>query len=151
MLHDRPRLLVIDEEPARRLEIVAWLAAHYDAWPLPEGEDPLRSARTGRPDMALIVLGRQPDRALRLSRALRTDTRPVPRVGVLEGGGRPKGAFVAMELWMADGWLGLPTDEPTLVGFVGELWRGERPNQPTTAAPHPVRSLLRRLRGKGVS
>jgi DNA-binding response OmpR family regulator len=149
MLRDRPRLLVIDDDPARRIAFTSVLGAAFDAWPLPADEDPLKVARTSRPDLALVVYGgRRTDGALRLIRTLRTDTRPIPRVAAVEDGARPRGAFVARELWMADGWLGLPNEDDVLLAFAEAVWRGERPAIPAKREPGAIRRLLRRFRSE---
>ena len=57
MLRDRPRLLVIDDDPARRIAFTATLGASFDAWATPDGEDPIRAARAQRPDLAVVVDG----------------------------------------------------------------------------------------------
>lgn len=147
MLRDRPRLLVVDEDPARRIELTATLSGTFDAWALPAEEDPLRTARNQRPDLVVVVFGgRRGEDGLRLIRALRTDTRPIQRVAAIEVGARPRGAFVAMELWMADGWLALPNPPEAVEAFVGAVWRGERPKIPATNTPGKVRRLLKRFR-----
>lgn len=139
----RPRLLVIDDDPARRLESTSILAQPFDAFPVAHEEDPLRAARTRRPDIALVTLSRRDTEAgLRLVRTLRTDPRPVPRVGVLEPPPYARGPWVAMELWMADGWMGVPVDAAALLEFTEALWRGERP---VRRPPPPSRGLVGRL------
>lgn len=150
MLSGRPRLLVIDDHPARRLESTATLAPLFDAFPLAHDEDPLRAARTRRPDIALVTLARRDAEAgLRLVRTLRTDPRPVPRVGVLEHPPYARGPWVAMELWMADGWLGLPADAAALRAFTEALWRGDRPvRRPPAPERGALGRLLDRLRGR---
>lgn len=147
MLRDRPRLLVVDEDPARRFELTATLSARFDAWALPAEEDPLRTARNQRPDVVVVVYGgRRTDDGLRLIRALRTDTRPIERVAAIEVGARPRGGFVAMELWMADGWLALPNPPEAVEAFVGAVWRGERPKVSAVSEPGAVRRLIQRFR-----
>lgn len=150
MLRDRPRLLVIDDDPTRRIAFTAALGESFDAWALPEGEDPLRTTRAQRPDFALVVYGgRRTDPALRLIRTLRTDTRPITRVAAVEDASRPRGGFVAMELWMADGWLGLPNPPEAVCRFAEAVWRGERPKVPADTPPGPLRRLLKKVRGDG--
>lgn len=147
MLRDRPRLLVVDEDPARRIELTATLSGSFDAWALPAGEDALRTARNQRPDVVVVVYGgRRTEEGLRLIRALRTDTRPIDRVAAVEFGGRPRGAFVAMELWMADGWLALPNPAAATEAFVSAVWRGERPRVPAVGEKGAIRKLLQRFR-----
>lgn len=150
MLAARPRLLIIDDDVARRLEYTSALAGRFDAWPLADGEDPLRAARVRRPDLALVALSRRDVEAgLRLVRTLRTDTRPVPRVGVLEAGPRPRGAFVCMELWMADGWLGLPATGAEVVEFALAVHQGERPVRTgATEGGGRLARLVSRVRGR---
>lgn len=150
MLSGRPKLLVIDDDPTRRLQSTATLAQLFDAFPLAHDEDPLRAARTRRPDIALVTLSRRDSEAgLRLVRTLRTDPRPVPRVGVLEHPPHPRGPWVAMELWMADGWLGLPANPAGLREFTEALWRGERPvRRPPAAERGALGRLVDRLRGR---
>lgn len=147
MLRDRPRLLVIDDDPGRRIALVSTLGASFDAWPLADGDEPLRAARLQRPDVAVVVYGgRRTEAALRLIRTLRSDTRPVPHVAALEFGGRPRGAFVAMELWLADGWLELPAPPEEILEFVEATVRGERPRRPGRRGPGTLGKILNRLR-----
>jgi DNA-binding response OmpR family regulator len=145
----RPRLLLVDDDHARRLEFTSALSARWDVQPVGLDDDPLRLARSLRPPVVLLALEKaRSEQVLRLCRTLRTDLRPIERVGIYEGGARRRGAWIAMELWMADGYLGLPTDGATLAGWVDAVVRGDRPNQAPTrdegGAMGRLRSLLRR-------
>lgn len=149
MTAPRPRLLLVDDDTARRLEFTAALSAGWDVHPAGLDDDPLRLARGLRPGVVLLALEKaRSEQVLRLCRTLRTDLRPIERVGIYEGGSRRRGSWIAMELWMADGYLGLPTDPATLSAWVDALVRGERPNQGPSreegGALGRLRSLLRR-------
>ena len=148
MTAPRPRLLLIDDDTPRRLELTSILSARCDVQPAGYADDPLRLARTGRPEIVLFVTrGRAPEATLRLCRSLRTDVRPIRAVALAEAGPRPRGAFVAMELWMATGYLGLPAGPEQLLPFIEALLRGERPQvAPLTEPPGALRTLWRRLR-----
>lgn len=140
----RPRLLLVDDDIARRLELTGWLAARWDVRPATLDDDPVRLARQLRPEGALLAMDRKvSDRVLRVCRTLRTDVRAVPFVGLYEGGSRRRGAWIAMELWMASGYLGLPSDEPGVTGWVEAMARGERPS----VVPARAEGALDRLRG----
>lgn len=140
----RPRLLLVDDDIARRLELTGWLAGRWDVRPATLDEDPVRLARQLRPEGALLAMDRKvSERVLRVCRTLRTDVRAVPFVGIYEAGSRRRGAWIAMELWMASGYLGLPSDEAGVSGWVDAMARGERPS----VVPERAEGALDRLRG----
>lgn len=139
--------MLVEPEVARRLEAVAALASRFDVIPVGEGEDPLRVARARRPDLAvLFVRARRADATLRLCRTLRTDVRPIARVGIVDRTGDPSPAAQAMGHWMADGYLAGAVPVADLVAFVDAVWRGERPVRLEAPAPGPLGRLLARLR-----
>lgn len=111
-----------------------------------EGQDPLRSARAAHPDLGLVfVKGRQPDAALRLARALRTDVRAVPRVGVVDTRRRPHPAASVLDTWLADGFYAGPLDAEALVSFAEAVWRGDRPVVERPPAEGGIARLIRRI------
>jgi DNA-binding response OmpR family regulator len=145
----RLRLLLVDEVPARRLAAAAALSAHFDVLPLPDGEDPVRSARTLTPDLAIISLHpRKRTATLRLVRILRTDVRPVGRVGVVDRGAERASPAEVTGQWLADGYFGGDPNPAELTAFALAIARGERP---VTELEPPLEStarrILRRLRG----
>lgn len=145
----RPRLLLLEHEVARRLEAVAALAAAWDVVPVAEGEDPLRVARTRRPDVAILsVHPRRPDVVFRLCRTLRTDVRPVPRVAIVDRTGAPRDPTQVLDLWLADGYLAGPTDVARFVEFVDAVARGDRPVVAPDAPHGALTRLLRRLKAR---
>lgn len=145
----RPRLLLVDDDLTRRLEHTARLSATWDVQPVSHSDEPLRIARASRPDVIVLTAERkQTEAVLRLCRTLRTDVRPARRVGVIEATTRPRGAWIAMELWMADGWLGLPNDGEVVAAWVEALHRGERPNVPPRPAGGPLNRLKDLLRSR---
>jgi DNA-binding response OmpR family regulator len=142
----RLKVHLVDDEPARRLELTAALTTRWDVHPLSLADEPLKAARAERPDMVLLAMrSRSSDAVLRLCRTLRTDVRPIFRVGVYEEPARARGPWIAMELWMADGHLLLPTDAETFAAWAEAVWRGERPAQGAAAQGGGVGRLLRRL------
>lgn len=149
MIVPRPKLLLVDDDLPRRLQVTSDLGARWDVHPCTLDDDPLKLARAMRPSVVLLGMERRTsDRVLKLSRGLRTDLRPIDRVGIYEGGSRRRGPWIAMELWMADGWLGLPADAATFVRWVDALAAGEKPRFEPPAgeggALGRLRSLVRR-------
>lgn len=144
----RPRMLLVDDDVPRRLELTSIFSGRCEVQPAGYADDPVRLARTGRPDVVVLTTrGRAPETTLRMCRTLRSDVRPIRLVAIAEAGPRPRGAFVAMELWMASGYLGLPSEPERVATFIDALLRGERPQvAPASAAPGGLRSLWRRLR-----
>lgn len=145
----RLRLLLVDEVPARRLAAAAALSAHFDVLPLADGDDPVRSARALTPDLAIISLHpRKRSASLRLVRILRTDVRPVGRVGVVDRAAERVPADEVTGQWMADGYFGGEPSPAELTAFALAIARGEHPVTDQPAAPvSATRRLLRRLRG----
>ncbi len=124
----RPRVLIADDVPRQRLLTVAALAPHFEVFPLPEGDDPLREARARRPELVLLSLSRTaPDAVLRICRTLRTDIRPIERVAVYTAGRPLRSVEQVCEVWRADGYLAGDFDGADLVSFVEAVLRGERP------------------------
>lgn len=145
---DKPRLMLVEPDVARRLEAVSALASRFDVVPVAEGEDPLRVARTRRPDIAVLsVQARRPDVSFRLCRTLRTDLRPVGRVGIVDRTGRPRPPGQVLDLWLADGYLAGEPGADEVVAFVEAVWRGERPVRCEEPRLGPLARLLGRLRG----
>lgn len=142
----KPRLLLVDERAARRLSAVAALSARFEVVPVGDGEDPLRAARSHRPDLAIVVVARRkPEMSLRLCRMLRTDLRPVPCVGLVDPGPTPRPAAEVQLHWLADGYLAMACSPEELLAFGDALWRGERPCVEAPPAGR-VRRMLSRLR-----
>lgn len=143
----KTRLLIVDADVARRLRAVAALSERFDALPVPEGEDPLRIARTGRADMALLgITRRDPNEMARLSRMLRTDLRPVARIAVY--GTTSIAAEAAFDQWQIDAFAGEEMDAASLLHFVEAAWRGERVARGSPAPTGPLARLYRRIRGR---
>ncbi len=143
----RPRVLVVDDRPRDRLHVVAALAERFDVFPLPTGDDPLRTARARRPDLVLLSLGGGgADEALRVCRTLRTDVRPIDHVAVYVRGrpSRPPGPV--RDTWLADGYLAGDLDPPAIVAFVDAVLRGEHPVHHPVGTGSPLARLVGRLR-----
>lgn len=142
----RLRLLLVDDESARRLELTAALTAGWDVHPLSWADEPLKVARAERPDIVLLASKpKQSELTFRLCRTLKTDVRPVLRVAIYEEPSRARGPWIAMELWMADGHLLLPTEPAVFAAWVEAVWRGERPAQVAVGGGGGLGGLLRRL------
>lgn len=135
-------MLVVDDDPRRRLLVVAALASRFDVIPLPSGEDPLRAARARRPELVLFALTRaRSDETLRYVRTLRTDVRPIEHVGVYAEGAPPRPAPVVMETWRSGGYLAGDLDPTTLLGFAERVLSGDDP----VRVPDPPASRFGRL------
>ena len=144
-----PHVLVVDESPRVRLRAVAALAGPFEVEPLPTGEDALRVARARRPELVLFAIHRaNADDVLRMCRTLRTDVRPIERVGVYAVGRPPRPADVVMEAWRADGYLAGEWDGAALRAFVEAVLRGERPVRLPPADDGVLGRLVGRLRGR---
>ena len=145
----KPRLLLVDTEPAHRLKASVALGDSFDVHMAPDGEDSLRAARTLRPDLALIsVPARRSESSLRLCRTLKTDVRPVGAVGVYDRGAWPRPPGMVIGVWLADGYLTGACQAADLASFAQSLWRGERPIRLDRPPREPgrLRLLARRLR-----
>lgn len=141
----KPRVLVVDENPRRRLLVVAALAPRFDVHPLPAGEDPLRTARGRRPELVLFALDRaNADDTLRFCRTLRTDVRPIEHVAVYADGRPPRPAEVVTEAWRADGYLAGAFGGDEVLAFAEAVLRGERP----VRLPATSDGVLSRLRDR---
>lgn len=141
----KTRVLVVDGDVARRLRAVAALSAEFEAIPVADGEDPLRAARNGRAEMALVALPRRrPRSAAHLCRMLRTDLRPVRRIAIYGRGDVPPDE--ALDQWQADAFAAEDLDGDALLAFVRAAWRGERIARAGEPPPSgPLRRLLRRV------
>ncbi len=125
---EKKKLLIVDDDPRRRLVVVSVLSRRFDVFPLPGGEDPLRAARSRRPDLVLFALDkRNVDDVLRYCRTLRTDVRPIDRVAVYTTGRPVRTTEIVCDLWRADGHLAGVIDGARIDAFVDALMRGERP------------------------
>ncbi len=145
----RPRILVADDSPRLRLLVVAALSGRFDVFPLPPGEDPLRAARSRRPELVLFAMDRQnADEVLRACRTLRTDVRPIDRVAVYAAGRPPRPADVVTEAWRADGYLTGDIDADGVRSFVDAVLRGERPVRVPRARAGGLGRMVERLRGR---
>lgn len=123
-----PRLLLVEDDIARRLVVTAAFAPAFDVVPVANADDPIRAARAGRADLAIVVLSRRaPEVGLRLCRALHSDVRAMDRVGVVDPGRHPRPSAQVMDLWRADGYLGGEQDLEAWIEFAHAVWRGERP------------------------
>lgn len=140
-------MLVVDDYPRDRLRVVAALAGRFDVFPVPSGEDPLRAARTRRPDLVLLSLAHgAADTALRACRTLRTDVRPIGHVAVYARGRPPRAVEHVCETWRADGYLAGNFDGPALLAFAEAVLRGERPVQVPDVSVNPLARIIGRLR-----
>ncbi len=137
------RVLLIEADHTFRLRLVGMLSERFELVVPPAGEDPLRLARSSRPDIALIAAGeRARPQAIRLARVLKTDVRAVPRIGLYirpEQDGPSAAAFASTG---AEGFAA-NVDADAVVALLDALLRGERPLP--TPWPRPQRSLAARI------
>ncbi|MED5371509.1 MAG: hypothetical protein VX899_10875 [Myxococcota bacterium] len=78
-----PRLLLVVEDPKRRLTLITQLRARFDVLVSADKPPSVRRIREQRPELVLLSLGRRAAPGLRLCLSLKTDRRP-PRVVVLD-------------------------------------------------------------------
>lgn len=151
----RPRLLIVDQQPALRVRLVAALSADFELVVPAPGDDPLRLARSSRPDIVLLASGGGArGAALRLARVLKTDVRAVPRLGLYAVAGHDGPSEAAFTASLADGFCATADDPASVLRFAAALARGESPRPQPWPAPSggPWRRLLERwigARGRG--
>ena len=97
------RILVFDPVLRSRLQVVAGLASLHDVSVVAEGIEPIKAVRRVLADVLLCSLTPEPQIALGLLRAVRTDGGHVPSLGVYERAPHRVGPDAAPG---ADGWLG---------------------------------------------
>ncbi len=142
----RPRLLLVEDDPATRLIVTAALAGAFEVLAPAAGDDPVRIVRATNPALALVGVQRRPAEALRLTRALRTDLRPVS-VAVLDPRARAPMRADAAPQERVDGYYGVPLDAESLRAFVADVIAGRRPFLTPSPARGPMSRFLSRLRG----
>lgn len=147
----RPRLLLIEPDPAFRLGAIAALRDAFDVQVPDRPDDILRLARGQRPDVALFAAGdHQRREAVRLARVLKTDVRMVPALGLYTHPGQRGPSAAAVADVGADGFLHDVDAPGALLAFALALAHGEKP------IPHPwpegrhsgLRKLLTRIAGR---
>jgi DNA-binding NarL/FixJ family response regulator len=138
-------VLIADRDAKRRLVLLATLRGDYEVDVVPAASDPVRHARSARPDVVLLVVLRYKSAgALRCARSLKTATLP-PRVALLDPHGLVESPAAALLACGADGYLvgELPGVEGALGAFVGRVLAGAGPVE---GSP-PKRGLLSRFIG----
>jgi DNA-binding NarL/FixJ family response regulator len=146
-----PRLLLVDPDTAFRLRAIALLTGRFELSIPAHGDDPLRAARTDRPDIALLAAGdRSRAAAIRLARVLKTDVRAVPAIGLYTRPGEAGPSAAAFAATGAEGFLASTDDPAALLAFAEALARGERPAPAPWpgASAGPVRRLLGKMLGR---
>lgn len=140
------RVLIVEADHTFRLRLVALLSERFELLVPPTGEDPLRLARSARPDLALLASGdRARGPAVRLARVLKTDVRTVPSIGLYLRPGQHGPSAAAFASTGADGFAA-DVDADAVVALLDALVRGERPIP--VPWPPPPRSLLGKLLGR---
>ena len=144
--------MIVDGDAAMRLRLIAALSADYELVVPSPGDDPLRVARSSRPDLVLVAAGDGARAAaLRLCRVLKTDVRTVPAIGLYARHGEDFPSAAAATTALVDGFL-LHAGEPEpVLAFAGALARGDRafPSPWPDPAPSRLRRVLTRLLGPG--
>ncbi len=144
------RLMIVDSDAATRLRLIAALSADYELVVPAPGDDPLRMARSSRPDIVLVAAGGGARGvALRLCRVLKTDVRTVPAIGLYARRGEEFPSAAAAATAMVDGFCLHEGDAAALLSMARALGRGERP-LPTPwpdASTSSLRRVLNRLLG----
>ncbi len=141
----KPRVLVADFMNHRRLGLMAALQEHFAPEAPPPGANLLRHARSSQPDMVvLFVHPWRPDKALRQCRWLKTDLRPIHRVALVNLDGPPRSADRIMTGEGADGYWQGAGSNAELLGFLRQVWAGQRPQQVRASAMGLLTRLLRR-------
>ncbi|MBM4366920.1 MAG: hypothetical protein FJ102_11975 [Deltaproteobacteria bacterium] len=144
------RLMIVDSDAATRLRLISALSADYELVVPAPGDDPLRVARSSRPDVVLIASGGGArGLALRLCRVLKTDVRTVPAIGLYARRGEDFPSAAAAVTAIADGFCLHDGDAAPLLDFARALGRGEHPvpSPWPEAPPSPLRRALTRLLG----
>lgn len=135
----RPRLLLVEHQAHRRLALIDRLRDRFHPEAIPLGQDPLRTLRARRPEMVLLVVHPwMPNRAYRVCRWLKTDARPLDRVGIINLNGPARSGSSVLNRDHADGYYQGPEDLEALEAFARAIWQGRRP---VVEEPRPGRSL----------
>lgn len=142
----RSPLLLVEDDPATRLLATSALAGAYEVVSPSDGDDPVRVARAINPALALIGVPRRTSEALRLTRGLRTDLRPVP-VAVLDPRARAAMRADAPPQERVDGYYGVPLDAEALRAFVRDVLAGARPFLAASPQRGALSRFLSRVRG----
>jgi hypothetical protein len=139
-----PPVLVADHEIARRLAVIERLSSEFAPEAPPPGVELRRHARSLRPRIVLLfVHPLSPAEAYETCRWLKTDARPIERVGIVNVGGPPRQASAVLGVDLADGYFEGPMDLEALIDFTRGLDAGRKP---VHVASHPEGLLNRLLR-----
>jgi CheY-like chemotaxis protein len=122
---ERPRVLVVDDDPAIRLICTTWLSLDgYEVLEAANGQDALELAFTAEPDVVLLDLSMPVLDGFGLAAALRADERTseLPFV-VITGESSPRVTHRAYEMGAA-GFFTKPFDPGALAEFVRSVVDG---------------------------
>lgn len=137
------RVMLVEADHTFRLRLAGILSERFELLIPPAGEDPLRLARSSRPDVALLAAGeRARAQAIRLARVLKTDVRVVPRIGLYTRPGQDGPSAAAFASTGAEGFAAA-VDAEAVVTLLDAMLRGERPIP--TPWPPRQRSLAARI------
>lgn len=123
-----PRLLLIEEDPTWRLKLGAALCARFELATVPDGEDPVKAARSHRPEIALIAVHHsRPAASLRLCRILKTDYRPVQKIALYDDRPPVFRLHEVQNIGVVDGYTAPVGTVEEVVALAEAVWRGEHP------------------------
>jgi hypothetical protein len=143
-MSNRPAILVVDHDLARRFALIDGLRQDFESEALPEGSDLLRYVRSRQPAVVLLFVHPfHPSQAYRNCRWLKTDLHPIRYVGIVNAGGPPRDPTGVGDHDLADGYFEGPPDPEAILAFARDLWAGE---SPVHVSPRPLGVLNRLLR-----
>ncbi len=102
-----PLIVVVDDDPRGRLRAVSALHERYEVLVPEPGEELLRVVRRVRPAAVLLAMSRgRASVIFRLCRALKTDGRDPPAVGLIDRWNRLEDPSASLTSCLGDGYLG---------------------------------------------
>ena len=122
----RPRVIYSEPDDAFRMAAINALRDRFELITIASGLDPVRKAREEGPEMVLISVAGNPERALRACRLLKAELDP-PTVGVLNLQWARLTSGEVMEGSGADGYLLGRPDLGVFDEWVVGVYSGERP------------------------
>ncbi len=138
-----PRLLLLDHGIKRRLAMADALNDSFDPYILAAGQDVLRHARAERPHMILLVVHPyRPSRSYNLCRSLKTSTRPLELVALVNLYAPSRKAGAVMGRFLADAFYQGPDHYPILCSFVRRAWAEQHHVYVANRPGWQIRALL---------
>ncbi len=118
---DKPRVLMIDDDPDFQMIVRAWLADRYEHIALSGGEDLLEQLSGLEPDLVILDVQMPGPDGFRLCRRIRGDARFVDLPVVFLTGCKEDEAFIKNLDVCGTAFLTKPVERKRLLALLGEL------------------------------